>query len=119
MDTSKILAFRHASQAELLLEALLESLDRVPGHAIRVTDRSDLPAVLQRMVIRGAKQKLRWAAWARDKAFWFFTAEVIAAPIAYVGRSALKVSAYDEKGRLSECGVWVNRPGRGWQRCAL
>jgi hypothetical protein len=119
MDTSKILAFRHASQAELLLEALLQSLDRVPGHASRVTERSDLPAVLQRIVLRGAKQRLSWAAWARDKAFWFYTAEVIAAPIANVGRSALKVSGYDERGRLTECGVWVNPPGRGWARCAL
>ncbi len=119
MDTSKILAFRHPSQAKLLLESLLESFGWLPHHARSVTDRSDLPAVLQRIALRGARQKVSWAAWRRESAVWFFTAEVTPAPSGNTRRSALKISSYDEKGKLTSCGVWVNVPRRGWQRCAL
>jgi len=84
-----------------------------------MTVPSDLPAVLQRIAIRGAKQKLSWLAWRKDKAVWFYTAQLIPAPLANVRRPGLKISGYDERGRLTECGVWVNVPRRGWQRCAL
>jgi hypothetical protein len=119
MDTSKILALRHPSQAKLLLESLLEDFGWVPGHARSVTDRSDLPAVLQRIALRGARRKGCWAAWRKDSAVWFFTAEVTAAPSGTGQRSALKIDGYDEKGKLTTCGVWVHVPRRGWQRCAL
>lgn len=119
MDTSKILAFRHPSQAELLLESMLLSLDRFPGSARRVSDRGDLPSALQRIAIRSTRQKMRWGAWSKDDAIWFFTAEVTSVPSGKVRRPALKVSGYDAKGNLTECGVWVMAPKRGWQRCAL
>jgi hypothetical protein len=119
MDTTKILAFRHPSQAALLLESWVQTRDRVPGHASRVTVLSDLPAVLQRITIRGAKQKLGWVAWRKDNAIWFFTAQLVSAPLANVRRPGVQINGYDEKGRLTECGVWVDVPRRGWQRCAL
>lgn len=119
MDTSKILAFRHPSQAELLLESFLRSLKRLPAHARRVTDRSDLPSVLQKVAIQAAKKKAKWGAWSRDGAIWFFIAEVTSIPADQIRRPALKISGYNEKGRLTECGVWINVPSRGWQRCAL
>jgi len=119
VDTSKILSFRHPSQAELLLESLLKSLDRLPRHARRVSDRSDLPSVLQRIAIRATKQKVRWSAWSRENAVWFFTAEVTLVPSGPARRPALKITGYNEKGKLTECGVWINMPQRGWRRCAL
>ena len=119
MDTSKILAFRHHPQAELLLESLLRSLDRMPAHARKVTDRSDLPSALQRIANQARRQNARWGAWSKDNAIWFFMAEVTSAPSGQVRRPALKISGYDEKGKLTECGVWVNIPPRGWRRCAL
>jgi hypothetical protein len=119
MDTSKILAFRHHSQAEILLEALLRSLDRLPAHARKVADRSDLPSVLQRIASQARKRKSMWGAWVKGNAIWFFTAEVTSAPSGQARRPALKISGYDEKGRLIECGVWINVPPRGWRRCAL
>jgi len=119
MDTSKILAFRHASQSGLLLESWLQKLDRVPDHASKVTVLSDLPGVLQKIVFRGAREKLSWTAWRQDNAIWFFTARMVSAPLANVPRPGLKISGYDQKGRLIECGVWVDVPRRGWKRCAL
>lgn len=119
MDTSKILSFRHPSQAELLLESLLRSLNRLPRRARRVGDRSELPSALQKIAIRAKKQKLCWGAWSREDAVWFFTAEVTSVPSGELRRPALKISGYDAKGKLSECGVWVNMPSRGWRRCAL
>jgi hypothetical protein len=119
MDTSKILAFRHSSQAILLLESLLSSWGRLPKHARRVSERSSLPSVLQRIAIRGAKQKILWAAWAAESSIWFFTAEVTSVPSGGVRTPALKVTAYNEKGKSTASGVWVNVPRRGWRRCAL
>ena len=119
MDTSKIMAFRHASQAVLLLESLLASARRVPRHACRITDRSSLPSVLQRIAIRGAKTKSYWAAWSAETSIWFFTAEVVPPPSGIPRCPTLKVTAYDEKGTLKASGVWANIPKRGWQRCAL
>jgi hypothetical protein len=119
MDTSKILAFRHPSQVELLLESLLKSLNRLPEHSHKVTERSDLPSVLQRIAIQAKKQKIRWGAWAKDNVIWFFTVEMTTAPLGLSRRPALKISRYNQKGKLTECGVWYNVPPRGWQRCAL
>jgi len=119
MDTSKILAFRHPSQAGLLLESLLHSLGRLPERARRVTDRGDLPGTLQRIAIRGAKQRQSWSAWRRDSSLWFFTSEVVATTYANLKRPALRICRYDEKGRLTLSEVWVNVPTRGWRQCAL
>jgi hypothetical protein len=120
MDTSKILAFRHPSQAKLLLESLVsENFGWVARHARAVTDRSDLPAVLQKIAFREAKRRISWVAWRKEDVVWFFTAEVISAPAGSGSRSALKVDGYNEKGRLTASGAWVNVPRRGWQRCAL
>jgi hypothetical protein len=119
MDTSKIFAFRHPSQAELLLESLLLAAGRLPTRARRVAYRSDLPAVLQRIAISARKRKARWVAWTRGEAIWLFTAEVTAVPSGPVERPALKICRYNARGKLTKCGVWVNRPSRGWRRCAL
>jgi hypothetical protein len=119
MDTSKIMAFRHASQAILLLESLLASARRIPRHARRVADRSALPSVLQRIAIRGAKSKVHWAAWSAASSIWFFTVEVTPPPSGVPRCPAIKVMAYDEKGALKASGVWANIPKRGWQRCVL
>jgi hypothetical protein len=113
------MAFRHSSQAVLLLESLLSSWGRLPRHARRVGERSSLPSVLQRIAIRGAKNKVQWAAWAAANSIWFFTAEVTFMPSGAVRHPALKVAAYNEKGRLTAAGLWANMPRRGWRRCAL
>ena len=119
MDTSKILGFRHPSQAGLLLESLLQNLDRLPAHVHRVAERSDLPSVLQRIAMRASKAKIAWGAWAGNNAIWFFTAEVTAVTSGPSRQSAVRLLGYNAKGKLTECGVWVNVPRRGWRRCAL
>lgn len=119
VDTSKIFAFRHPSQSILLLESLVSSWGRLPKHARRVNERSDLPFVLQRIAIRAAKEKAHWAAWAAAPSIWFFTAQVTLLPSGAMRCPALKVTGYDEKGRPTVSGTWANMPRRGWRRCAL
>jgi hypothetical protein len=119
MDTSTIIAFRHSSQAELLLESLLRSLDKLPTHARRVDHRSDLPSSLQRIAIQSVKRRLRWGAWRINAALRLYTAEVISLSWHNVRRPALKVCGYDHKGALVESGVWINTQSRGWQRGIL
>lgn len=119
LDTTKILSFRHPSQASVLLESLLHSLDWLPENARRVQDRSELPSVLQRIAIRGARQQEKWLAWQRNSAIYFFTVKVTPPPAGVVRPPALRVSAYNERGSVTGCGVWANSPGKGWQRCVL
>lgn len=115
MDTTKILAFRHPSQAELLLESLV----RLPARARKVTNRSDLPSALQRIAIQAGKAKRLWGAWARDDAIWFFTAEMSLALSRKHQRPSLIVSSFDQRGKIRECTLWVNFRDRGWRRCLL
>jgi len=119
VDTSKIIAFRHPSQSILLLESLVAAWGRIPKHARRVQERGNLPFVLQRIAIRAAKQSAHWAAWVAEPSIWFFVASATSLPSGTVQCPALKIMAYDEKGRPTVSGTWVNMPRRGWRRCAL
>lgn len=115
VDTTAILAFRHPSQAELLLESLV----RLPSHARKVTNRCDLPSALQRIAIQAMKAKKLWGAWARDSAIWFVTAETSMALSRQHQRPSLIVSSFDHRGKVCERTLWVNFRNRGWRRCVL
>lgn len=119
VDTTRIIAFRHPSQAELLLESLLVGLRRLPRKVRKLTCRSELPSALQRIAMRSSRRKAAWSAWVDGETIWFFTAELASVPFNGRPTPALAVSGYDRKGVLTECGTWVNVPKRGWRRCAL
>lgn len=117
MDTTKIIGFRHPSQVELLLESLVLSRKRLSSRARRLTDRSELPSVLQRIAIRATRAGKSWSAWAEDDTLSFYIAEMTPARVGGQQCPALKVTAYGRAGRIEEYGIWA-RPGRGeWRRC--
>lgn len=107
MDTTRIIGFRHPSQVELLLDALMTYRRCLPAAARRIRDRSDLPAAVQRVVIQATKADKGWSAWTAHGAIWCYIAEVIPARMGGEKCRALRVSAFDAKGRQTEHGIWA------------
>jgi hypothetical protein len=119
VDTTRILAFRHPSQAELLLESLASSKLGLGQRARQVSERSELPGALQRIVIREQGQGKSWLAWVQREAHWCCVATMIPARIAGQPRPALRVTKYDASGRTVNFGIWAQLPDGTWHACAV
>jgi hypothetical protein len=111
VDTTKILNFRHASQAELLLESLIRDRLRADSPAHIVTDRSGLPAALQRVLIEAGRSGKTWRAWSDGRSTCGYTGEMLAARLNGVKCAVLRVTSYDHRGRLTSQRTWARR---GW-----
>lgn len=117
VDTTKILNFRHASQAELLLESLIRDRLRAgsPDHV--VTDRSALPAALQRVLIQAGRSGKVWSAWSDGRSTCGYTGEMLAARVNGVKCAVLRVTSHDQRGRLISQRTWARSADGNWQTC--
>jgi len=118
METLRLRTLQQPSAAQLQLESLLRSLCLPPGGAERVLDRTELPAVLQRILIRGAREGIAWAAWRRQFDVHFLSAEFALDLSRERGRSTLRVASYDESGRVAEIAIWTELQPDEWRRHA-
>ena len=119
MDTTRILAFRHPSQANLLLESLARGRLGLGPRARQVSERSELPGSLQRTVIREQGEGKCWLAWVEREAHWCCVATMIPARIAGQPRPALRVTKYDAAGRTVHFGIWAQLQDGTWHACAV
>lgn len=117
MDTTKILTFRHPSQAVLLLESLVRDRLRAGSRAHIVSDRSELPSALQRVLLEAGRAGKVWSAWSDGHTACGYTGEMLAARLGGEKCAALRVTSYDHRGRLTSQRIWALGPDGTWQSC--
>lgn len=119
MQTMRLRAYQPPSRVQALLESLLEACGRLPAGARRVTDRSELPARLQQIVVRSHNTERVWSAWTDESRIWFFTAEMSLPLSRERGYPTLQVGLYNVDGKMKEWQHWVRLNDGTWQQCAL
>lgn len=119
METTKLRKLQQPSETKRLLESLLTSLNRPPPGAGRITDPSELPMALRRLAIRASKEGGAWAAWLFRYNISFCTVEVALDLARERGQPALKITIYDERGRVQEWGLWAQSASGVWQAYSL
>jgi hypothetical protein len=118
METMRLRAIQHPSRVGELLDAFASNAVGLPERSRKVLDRSELPAVLQRVVLEATKREREWCAWTDEHRIWLFTAEMSLALSRERGTPVLDVSAYGEGGQLVGSGSWVADRRGEWHRCA-
>ena len=119
MQTMNLRAYQAPSVLTVLLDSLVMSQHWVPAGAAQVTDRGEFPSALQRVANKAATVAGIWRAWLSYDGVRLFTTEMSLELAREHGAPALKVSYYDDDGRLQECSAWVRRTDGKWQRCAV
>lgn len=119
MHTRRLRALQEPSVAQSLLEVAVAKIGRVSQGAQRITESIDLPSTLQRLARRAREEDGAWVAWAGRDRTWLYTGFLSLPQARERGRPTLKVTLYDDDGRLQESGVWLETPGGEWQRSSL
>jgi hypothetical protein len=117
LKTLTLRTLQKPSHIDGLLKSLVKSLAVLPEETNAITDRSELPAALQRVVMRAAKSGQSWVAW-NDLGLhvWLFIAEMSLALSRERGSPVLQVKYYRETG-LQETANWMVDRNAQWQRC--
>ncbi len=118
METTRILHFRHPAQTEMLLDALVRERLQTGSRSRRVTERSELPSAVQRLVIPAARDGKAWSAWGEHSALRCYIGEMIPARLAGEKCTALRVTAYDSRGRLAWQRIYALLNDGTWQAAA-
>jgi hypothetical protein len=116
METLRLRTLQQPSATQLQLESLLLSLRLPPDGADRLIDRTELPAVFQRIVIRGARDGIAWAAWRQSFDVHFCSAELALALSREHGKPSLRLSIYDQGGTISEIATWTEMSHDEWSK---
>ena len=116
MKTTKLRTLQQPSQLEALLGSLVTSQNWVPADAPRVTDCNELPSVLQKLAAKIVKAGGAWQAWSSYDGIRFFMTEMSLELSRERGSPALKVSYYNDQGKLQRYSHWVELADRTWQR---
>jgi hypothetical protein len=119
MQTMRLFAYQRPAQVEALLESLLQAREHFPRTARKVTDRSDLPSALQKIVIKLNSTDRVWSAWGGADRIWLFTAEMSLDLSRERGCPALQVGSYEMDGKLKVWQLWVCLKDATWQQCAV
>ena len=119
MQTMRLFAYQRPSRIAALLESLLQARGLLPGKARRVTDRSELPSALQKIVLKSQNTERVWNAWTDEDRIWFFTAEMSLELSRERGCPALQVGSYELDGKLRAWQLWAYLKDGTWQQCAL
>lgn len=118
MQTMRLFAYQTPSRVEALLESLLQAREHFPRKARKVTDRSELPSALQKIVIKLKNSDRVWSAWANEDRIWLFTAEMSLELSRERGCPALQVGSYEVDGKLKVWQLWTCLKDGTWQQCA-
>jgi hypothetical protein len=116
MKTMKLRTLQQPSRLEAQLESLVKSQNWVPADAPRVTDRSELPSVLQKLAAKTVKAGGAWWAWSSYDGIRFFVTEMSLELSRERGSPALKVSYYNDQGKLQQYSHCVRLADGTWQR---
>lgn len=63
MQTMRLFAYQRPSRIAALLESLLQARGQWPRKARKVTDRSELPSALQKLVSKSQNTERVWNSW--------------------------------------------------------
>lgn len=119
MQTMRLFAYQTPSRIAAMLESLLQAGARLPDKARKITDRSELPSALQRIVIKSQNTERTWSAWTDEDRIWFFTAEMSLDLSRERGCPVLQVGSHSVDGKLRAWQLWTSLKDGTWQQCAL
>jgi hypothetical protein len=117
MKTAMLRTIQRPSHIDGLLRSLVKYSGAVPVDAEPIASRSELPFVVQRIIIQATKAGLSWSCWRDDAGHvWLFTAEMSLSLSRERGAPVLQVTQYAEDG-LRNTGSWVADIEGNWCRC--
>jgi hypothetical protein len=107
------------SRAEIrkLLESFVSGSDLLPRDSHPVQDAAALPAALQVIVVRAARERLAWVCWTTQLETLFFTCQLAPKLSRERGTTVIVVKRYRGRGELEESGSWMAEPQGVWLRC--
>jgi len=107
---------RRPTVTQRQLESLLRFL-RLPARTHdRITDRTQLSLLLQRLASRSENEGVAWVAWHQQLDIVFFGAELALDLSLKLRRPVLRVTVYDEVGKVRRQMVWVHASRGKWVR---
>lgn len=118
MHTMRLFAYQRPSRIAALLGSLLQAPGRLPGRARQITDRSDLPSALQKVVLKSQHTEQVWSAWTDEGRIWLFMAEMSLELSRERGCPVLQVGSYEMDGKLKVWQLWACLNDGTWQQCA-
>jgi hypothetical protein len=119
LKTLVLQALQQPTQVERLLHEVVESVGLVPTDAYPIRDRDNLPAAMQRIILRATNLRQCWAYWADGHEHaWLFVAELPLSRSRERGAPVLQLDVYREDGEMHDTGRWVAFSEGTWQRCA-
>jgi hypothetical protein len=116
METLRLRTLQQPTATQLQLESLLLSARLAPDGADRLMDRAELPAVFQRVVIRGTKDGIAWAAWRQRFDVHFCSAELALDLSRERGKPTLRVTLYEQSGSIREIATWTEMSRDEWTK---
>lgn len=116
METMRLRAIQQPSSVEKLLDSFV--MDNLPEGTRKLRDRSELSAILQRIVLKATKQEKAWSAWSNDHQIWLFVAEMSLPLSRERGLPVLQIDCYGEYGELMKSASWVRNRDDKWRRCS-
>jgi hypothetical protein len=119
MHTMRLFAYQRPSRIAALLDSLVQSRGRLSAAALKVTDCSELPYALQRIVIKSQHTQQVWSAWKDVQGTSLFNAEMSLELSRERGCPVLQVGTYEMDGKLKRWQLWACLKDGTWQQCAL
>jgi hypothetical protein len=119
MHTMRLFAYQRPSRIAALLDSLVQSRGQLSATALKVTDCSELPSALQRIVIKSQHTQQVWSAWNDAQGISLYTAEMSLELSRERGCPALQVGTYEMNGKLMGWKLWACLNDGTWQQCAL
>jgi hypothetical protein len=100
-----------------LLESYVSGSNLLPLDSHRVHDAAALPAPLQVIVVRAAREKRAWVSWTSGLETLLFTCEPAPRLTRERGATVIVVKRYRARGELEESGSWMAEAQGVWLRC--
>jgi hypothetical protein len=120
MQTMKLRAYQRSGRLETSLDSLVRSQKWAPPEGVRITDRTALSAVLQKLAIKATKSSEgAWAAWRCQDGVRMFVIEMPLELSRERGCPTFTVTYYDDNGRLQRYSLWLHQADETWQQCVL
>jgi hypothetical protein len=105
------------AEVRKLLESFVSGSDLLPRDSRPVHDAAALPAALQVIVVRAAREKRAWVCWASALETLLFNGELAPRLTRERGATVIIVNRYRGRGELEESGSWMAEAHGIWLRC--
>jgi hypothetical protein len=99
-----------------MLDSPVRSCNWVPAQPPRLTNRSELSSILQKLAYKAAENEGAWRAWFSHGGVRLFVTVMSMEVSRERGRPALNVSYYDDEGSLQDYGLRIQPADETWQQ---